>query len=285
MGCVANRSSAEEVTIESKSVLTGFERHSVDAVVGAIRSHSTAKLILPAQFQAIKKALKLNAEEKDQAVLQEFYKKFITANSQAREQIEAVHSRVSVEHLDSAALLEEEKLLAAAILLSTGAPRDKALALYRLYDEGFSNALTQPVLTELLRTIFELASEDLIALAKLTETDEVKKYITKAQQNYEKGIAAALALFHKDPPLTPEAFATTLIGYKNGQLTLPSGLRMFLVDQTPKPAGDKLVGVAGEKVTAAGEKLAVAVGEKLGKASPKEEAKAAPHEEAKKPSA
>ena len=284
MGCIAPRSSAEETTIESRSVATGFERHSVDEIVGAIRSHSTAKLILPAQFEAIKKVLKLNAEEKDQAVLTEFYKRFVTPNTEAREQIEAVHSRVNLAQLDKTALLEEERLLAAAILLSNGSSRDKALALYRLFDEGFSNALTEYVLTDLLRTIFKLASEDLITLAKLTEGDEVKKYISKTQQNFEKAVVQALALFKKEA-LTPEVFATTLIAYKNGQLTSPSGLREFMADQAPKPQADKLVAGPGGKATSAGEKPDKPVASEEDAKAKEAKAADAPHEEAKNPSA
>lgn len=246
MGCAGTRTSAEESTLESRSVSTGIERHSVAEVVGTIRSHSTAGFILPAQLNAIKRALRLNEEEKDKATLQEFYKRFVTVRTDARQQIEAVHPRMDLAQLDNAELIEEEKFLSAAILLSNGPIREKALALYRVYDEGFSNALSETSLTELLRSIFKLASEDFLVLAKLDESEEVKKqlkkvkkYVSKAQSNYDKAVTAALALFKKEA-LTADAFASTLTAYKNGQLTSPDGLRTFMVEQTPKP--EKLAG-------------------------------------------
>ena len=232
MGCASTRAYVEEGIITTNTVEVGFEKHSVERVVSAIRTHSTAKHITHSQFEALKKVLALNATD-----TVEFYKAFQSQEPGISQLVKSVAPHISDEQVAKGPLLHEEPLIALGILLSTGTPRDKALAFYRLFDEGFGNSLSESTLNEMFSLLFTLAIERLPILQKHGVTEDIKKYLAKAQQNKAKAVALAIALVKRKeaPGVGPEEFANNIVNHKNGLLTSASGLREFAADQAPKP--------------------------------------------------
>jgi len=236
MGCASSRGSLEETTIETQSVKTGFEVHTTEAVVRTIRTHSTAKFILPAHFNAIKKELSLNDLPDNLQLLKAFYEKISSTEESDRAQLLAAYPRLSQAELGEGGLIREEELTVLAILLSRGPAKVKAAALFNAFDDGMGGNLTEPAINELFKVAFELALSHLPMLYK-KPSEEVKKYLEKGQQNYTKAITAAVALVVTDkkaPAVAQKTFVKALGKQTKANLTSVAGLREFAADQTPK---------------------------------------------------
>lgn len=238
MGCASSRSCLEETTIQAQSIKTGFEVHTTEAVVRSIRAHSTAKFIIPAHFNAIKKELSLNDWPENQQLLKAFYARISSTEESDRSQLLAAYPRLSQAELGDGALIREEELTVLAILLSRSPAKEKAVALFNVFDDGLGGNLTEPAINELFKVAFELALSHLPKLYK-KPTEEVDKYLEKAQQNYTKAIAAAVALVVTDkkaPAVALKTFVKAVGKQKKADLTSATGLREYAVNQTPKEA-------------------------------------------------
>lgn len=245
MGCATARAYAEENTIEDQTIKTGFEAHTAVASVRVIRAHSTAKFILPAHFAAIKEELNLNKKAEDQALLAPFYAKFSSTQESDRAQVLAAYPRLSQTELNKEILIREEDLTIVAILLSCSSAEDKAKALYDVFDDGLTGNLPKLAINEIFKVALELAISDLPVLTK-NQSDDVKKYLAKAVQNFSLALAAAVKLVVTDqsaPAVAKKDFVKAVIKHKEGVLMTVAGLREFSVDQTksdpPKESAPK----------------------------------------------
>lgn len=236
MGCANTRTRAEERTIEAESVKTGFENHSAAAVASVLRSHSTAKFILSAHFNAIKRELRLNERPEDQELLNALYARLSSTDASDRTRILAAFPRLSEAELVKETLIREEELTVLAVLLSNSSPREKAIALFRVFDDGLGGQLTESTVKELFRVAFKLALSDLQVLMRKKD-ENVVKYLDKGNQNYTKGVAAAAVVALADKKVVAvKDFADALASHSEGKLTSAEGLRGFAVDQTTPEA-------------------------------------------------
>jgi len=234
MGCANTRNHAEERTIEAESVKTGFENHSAAAIANIIRTHSTAKFILSAHFSAIKRELRLNAKPEDQELLNALYARLSSTESGDRACVLAAYPRITEAELVKETLIREEELTVLAVLLSCSSPKDKAVALFRAFDDGLGGTLTESTVNELFRVAFKEALDDLPLLQRHVG-DDVKKHLEKAQLNRSKGLAAAVSAAFagkKTAAVTVKDFSDAVANHLEGQLTTAGGLRSFAVDQS-----------------------------------------------------
>ncbi len=241
MGCASPRSPAEEKTIQTESVLTGFEAVTASAAAHVIRSHSTAKFILSTHFKAIKRELNLNKKPEDQEILKALYDRLSSTEESDRSRVLAAYPRLSQEDLSNETLIHEEQLTVLAALLSRSSPREKAFAIFRAFDDGLGNRLTEPTANEMFRVAFKLALEDLPLLQKHA-SDEVNKYLEKGKRNYIKAIteAVAVAIANRKNASATE-FANAVSKHLEGKLTSAAGLRELAVGKldTELEAADK----------------------------------------------
>lgn len=233
MGCGSSRLSPEELSLTKDCILTGFEQHPVSTVVSAIRSHSTAGLLIRSQLQAVQTLLKLNSVDAEREKLEQFYARLTYFESGLKARVLAVAPEIPTEAIGNGPLHRQDWLLAAAVLLSTGSALSKAAALYFAFDEGFLNAMPSRTAEELVALLLRIAVQDLPLLCRSAETEEVQKYLARLRRNVKRAVPALLALVMQGAPtLTMEEFAVRLTSFKPSDLTTPTGLRAFAAAQT-----------------------------------------------------
>lgn len=232
MGCTTTRIHPEESTIENQRIKTGFEEHTAKSAVLAIRAHSTARLILSRHFYAIKKELNLNNKQDDHKLLEAFYAKLSTNQESDRNRVLSAYPRISQEDLNKKAMTREDDLTILAILLSRSSAKDKANALYDVFDDGLAGSLTKLAINEIFKVAFRLAIVDLPMLNK-SKPDDIRLYFEKASQNYDLALAAAVNVVVPDQSTQTVAkkdFVQAVTHCKEADLTAVAGLRGFAVN-------------------------------------------------------
>lgn len=249
MGCANTRACQEEATIETHSTKTGFEAHTAEGAVAIIRSYSTAKFILPAQFKAISTDLNLNSKETDKEQLNTFYEKLTSSDPNDVARVKAAYPRLSGADMTGFKLIHEEQLVILAVLLSRSSPKDKATTLFKEFDDNLTGVLSEATVKEMFKLAFKIALEDLPLLYQ-HPGDDVKKYITKGVEGVSKAITEVWTLMGTEsaaPGVKRDKFVKALVNKKEGILLSAAGLREFAVGPAePEP---KLTDSKGKKGT------------------------------------
>lgn len=202
MGCAQSRYSAIEASLNSKSLKTGFESCSTDAVVGTIRRYAQDPQgrVNANQLALIKNSLGLDTSNKD---LQAFYSSVTTV----------------------------EKLLIAGVLLSEGSARDKATALFEVQDQSVQGKLTRDEVKELVTLVLTVILDSLSLLFRPNEPEEI--YLSGAKTAKADGVRLlqAVLLGAEAEIVTKATLVENWSKYDEGKLLEPSGLREFLTMQ------------------------------------------------------
>ena len=232
MGCANSRTYPEEVSIETHSIKTGFEPHTVKAAASTIRAHSTARFILNSHFRAISRELSLNAKPSDQPALKAFYDKLASSEQKDIEKVKTAYVRLSDADLTQDTLIREEELVVLAILLTRSSAYEKAIWLFQEFDDGCTDSLSSETIHHMFEIVFKVALDDLPSLMK-NQGSDVKQYLAKGELYIQKAIEKILEVVISDKSagtVSKEKFGRALAEFKGGVLLTAGGLREFAVD-------------------------------------------------------
>lgn len=229
MGCGGVRFSPLEQHISKFSVITGFERHSPAHIIEVIKERSTAELVLSTQFAAIKTKLELKEGE---TALEKFYERKWRQEGGDRERLVQGNERLEGGIGVKVTVMAVEELAVAGVLLSKGTAKERAAALFDLFDATFSGTLPTKSIRALLKSLFFAAIQDLPLLVPMEQiSDDMPKYFEKCQKGVPEAIHSigALIMEQRDQ-VSKTQFEDRLLGYSHGALLTASGVREYALE-------------------------------------------------------